>query len=60
MSDESQIVFLKKKAKKLKKEKEIPHTEALNEVAKELKFRSWDHLMKTFNNKQKRNQGEGR
>lgn len=41
---------LKKKAKMLKKEKGITHTEALNIVAQELKFRSWDHLMETHNN----------
>jgi hypothetical protein len=41
---------MKRKAKKIKKERHITHTQALDEQAKEHGFQSWALLMKKFNN----------
>ena len=47
------IKWLKRLAKKLKKEIGIPHVECLHRVAKEQGYRHWDHLMRTYNNADK-------
>lgn len=42
------LEFVKRQAKKLKKEKGITHTEALNEVSKGIGFQNWEHCRKAL------------
>lgn len=43
------LEWLKKQAKRIKKEKGLTHAEALNEVAKLVGFRHWVHLTDVVN-----------
>lgn len=47
------IAYVKRLAKKLKKEKGITHTEALNEVSQQYGYRDYQHLINTAKNENK-------
>lgn len=42
------IEWLKRQAKSLKKEKGIPHHEALDTIAKNMGYDSWTHLLTVY------------
>lgn len=44
------VAFLKRQAKKLKKAKGVPHTVALEMIAKEHNYASWRHVLNSQNN----------
>jgi hypothetical protein len=48
--DKINIEWLKRQAKKLKKEKNITHTEALDQLAKDNKYVNWKHLQQANKN----------
>jgi hypothetical protein len=47
------IDYLKREAKKLKKEKNIKYSEALELIAADYGFRNWQHCIKTLNKEPK-------
>lgn len=49
--EDNRIKGIKRKAKKISKEKNIPHSEALDFVSKEIGFNSFKHFMENIKNK---------
>ena len=45
---EININYVKKQAKRLKRETDKTHTECLHIISKDLGYRTWDHLLKTY------------